>query len=81
MTTGSNNGLLVPDAVNSVICVPDDVWRNQAKHVERFTDKINCVYLHLAGYLLTQNYVALSHEHKIQICYEDVYMLFLNYVL
>jgi len=47
-----------------VICTPDDGWRNHPKHVEQFTDKINCVQLHLVGYLLTQNYEAWSHEHK-----------------
>ena len=33
----------VPDAVDRVICAPDDGWRNHLKHVEQFTDKINCV--------------------------------------
>jgi len=33
----------VSDAVDTVICVPDDVWRNRPKRVEQFTDKINCV--------------------------------------
>jgi len=41
--TGSSNGWLVPDAVNTVIYVPDDGWRNHPKHIEQFTDKINCV--------------------------------------
>jgi len=38
--TGSNNGWLVPDAVDTVICVPDDGWRNHPKHVQQFTDKL-----------------------------------------
>ena len=38
-----NNGWPVPDAVDTVICAPDDGWRNHPKHVEQFTDKINCV--------------------------------------
>jgi len=33
----------VPNAVNIVIFSPDDGWRIQPKHVEQFTDKINCV--------------------------------------
>ena len=41
--TGSNNGRPVPDAVDTVICAPDDGWRNHTKHVEHFTDKTNCV--------------------------------------
>jgi len=36
--------LLMPDAVNTVTWVPDDGWRNQSKHVERFTD-INKLYI------------------------------------
>jgi len=44
----------VPDAVDAFICTPDDVWRNHPKHVEQFTGKINCVYLHIFGHLLTQ---------------------------
>jgi len=46
-------------------CAPDDGWRNHLKPAEQFTDKINCVHLHLVGYLLTQNYDARSHEHKL----------------
>ena len=38
-----SNGWLVPDAVDTVICAPDDGRRNRPKHVEQFTDKINCV--------------------------------------
>ena len=30
----------VTDAVDTVICAPDDGWRNKPKHVEQFTDKI-----------------------------------------
>ena len=37
------NGLLVPDAVGTDNCAPDDGWRDRPKHVEQFTDKINCV--------------------------------------
>jgi len=54
-----------PNAVNTVTCAPDDGWRNHPKHVEQFTGKINCVKSHLVGHLLTQNYDARSHEHKI----------------
>ena len=35
--------LLMPDAVDTVISAPDDGWRYQSKHVERFTD-INKLY-------------------------------------
>jgi len=35
-----------------VECPPDDGWRYHPKHVEQFPDKINCVKLHLVGYIL-----------------------------
>jgi len=38
----------VPDAVDTVVCAPDDGWYHP-KHVEQFPDKINCVTLHLVG--------------------------------
>jgi len=37
----------IPDAVNTVVCAPDDGWRYHPKHVQQFPDKINCVPLHL----------------------------------
>jgi len=45
----------IPDAVDTVVCPPDDGWWYHPKHVEQFPDKINCVTLHLIGYLLEQN--------------------------
>jgi hypothetical protein len=42
----------MPDAVDTVVCAPDDGWRYHPKHVEQFPDKINCVTLHLVGYIL-----------------------------
>ena len=41
----------IPDAVDTVVCAPDDGWRNHPKHVEQFPDKINRVTLHLVGYI------------------------------
>jgi len=38
-----SNGCLVPGAVGTVICAPDDGWRNHPKYVEQFTDKMNCI--------------------------------------
>jgi len=43
ITTGSRYSWLVPDAVDTVICASDDRWRYHPKHVEQFTDNINCV--------------------------------------
>jgi hypothetical protein len=41
----------LPDAV-TVICAPDDGWRYHPNDVEQFPDKINCVMLHIVGYIL-----------------------------
>jgi hypothetical protein len=40
------------DAVDTVICAPDDGWWYHPKHVEQFSDKVNCVALHLVGHIL-----------------------------
>jgi len=45
----------MPDAVDTVVCAPDDGWWHNLKHVEQFPDKINCVTLHLVGYILEYN--------------------------
>ena len=45
----------MPDAVDTVVCSPDDGWRYHPKHVEQFPDKINCVTLYLVGYILEYN--------------------------
>jgi hypothetical protein len=44
--------LLLPAAVDTVVCALDDGWCYHPKHVEQFPDKINCVTLHLVGYIL-----------------------------
>ena len=38
------------DAVDTVVCAPDDGWWYHPKHVEQFPVKINCITLHLVGY-------------------------------
>jgi len=48
----SSNGLKIPDAVDTIVCAPDDGCWYHPKHVEQFPDKINCVILHLVGYIL-----------------------------
>jgi len=52
----------MPDAVDTVVCAPDDGWWYNPKHVEQFPDKINCVALHLVGYILEYSYDARTHE-------------------
>jgi len=51
----------IPDAVDTVVCAPDDVWWYHPKHVEQFPDKINCVTLHLVGHILEYSYDARTH--------------------
>jgi len=52
----------IPDAVDTVVCAPDDGWWYRPKHVEQFPDKINCVTLHLVGHILEYSYDARIHE-------------------
>jgi hypothetical protein len=42
----------IPDAVDTVVCAPEDGSMYNPKHVEQFPDKINCVTLHIVGYIL-----------------------------
>ena len=44
--------LQIPDAVDTVVCAPDGGGRYHPKYVEQFPHKINCVTLHLVGYIL-----------------------------
>jgi len=50
----------IPDAVDTVVCAPDDGWRYHPKHLEQFPDKINCVTLHLVGYILECSSLVIS---------------------
>ena len=52
----------IPDAVDTVVRTPDDGWGYRPKRVERFLDIINCVTLHLVGYILEYYYDARTHE-------------------
>jgi len=52
----------IPDAVDTVVCAPDDGWWYHPKHVDQFPDKINCVTLHLVGHILECSYDARTHE-------------------
>jgi hypothetical protein len=45
-----------------VVYIPDDGWWYHPKHVKQFPDKINCVTLHLVGYILEYSYDARTHE-------------------
>ena len=47
----------IPDAVDTVVCAPDDGWWYHPKHVEQFSDKINCVTLNLVGHILEYIFV------------------------
>jgi len=48
----------IPGAVDTVVFAPDDGRWYHPKHVEQFSDKINCVTLHLVGYILEYYYDA-----------------------
>jgi hypothetical protein len=37
-------------------------WKYHPEHVEQFPDKINCVMLHLVGYILEYYYDAWTHD-------------------
>jgi hypothetical protein len=52
----------MPDAVDTVVCAPDDGWWYHPKYVEHFPDKINCVTLHLVGCILEYYYDARTQE-------------------
>ena len=54
----------IPDDVDTVIGASDDGWWYHPKHVEQFSDKINCVTLHLVGNtsILEYSYDARTHE-------------------
>jgi len=58
----SNNDVTIPDAVDTVVCAPDDGWWYHPKYVEQFPVKVNCVTLHLVGYTLEYYYDAWTHE-------------------
>jgi len=45
-------GIRIPDSVDIVVCTPDDGWWYCPKRVGQFPDKVNCVTLHLVGYIL-----------------------------
>jgi len=42
----------IPDAVDTVVCAPDDEWWYHPKHVEQFPDKINCARFNLVEHIL-----------------------------
>ena len=57
----------IPHAVDTVVCAPDDGWWYHPKHVEEFPNKINCITLHLVGYILEYSYDARTHKRPIPI--------------
>ena len=58
--------LQIRGAVDTVVCAPDDGWRYHPKHVEQFPGKINCVTLHLVGYVLEYVIVLCVIERLVQ---------------
>jgi hypothetical protein len=62
IAAGSSTVWQIPDAVDTVVYAPDDGWDYHPKHVQQFPDKINCVALHLIGYILEYYYDARTYE-------------------
>jgi hypothetical protein len=65
IAAGSSNGVTKPDAVDKVVCVPDDGWRYYPKYVEQFSymNKLCnvascCIYI----YILEYTYDARTHK-------------------
>ena len=58
----SSNGMRNIRCCRYSFSAPDDEWWYHPKHVEQFPDKINCVTLHLVGYILEYSYDARTHE-------------------
>jgi hypothetical protein len=54
----------IQDAVDTVDRPPNDGWRYHPKHVKQIPDKINCVTLHLVGYMFEYSYDARTHERQ-----------------
>jgi hypothetical protein len=52
----------MPDPIDTVVRAPEDGWKYHPKYVGLFPDKINCVTLHLVGYILEYYYDARTHE-------------------
>jgi hypothetical protein len=61
----------IPDAVDTVVCAPDDGWRYHPKHLEQFPDKTNSVTSHLVGYILEYPQNARNHERLKKNCSTD----------
>jgi hypothetical protein len=57
LAAGSSNLWQIPDAVDTVVCALHDGWKYRPKHVEQFSDKINCVTLNLVGHILEYSFV------------------------
>jgi hypothetical protein len=57
-----HTGVKIADALDTVVCAPDDGWWYHPKHVVQFPDKINCLMLHLVGYILEYYYDARAYE-------------------
>ena len=52
-----------------VFCAPDDGWWYHPKHVEQFPVKINCVTLHLVGYILEYILSTFCYKTKYNVTY------------
>jgi hypothetical protein len=52
----------IPDAVNTVVCAPDDGWKYHPKHVEQFPVINKLCNVAFFGYILEYTYDARIHK-------------------
>jgi hypothetical protein len=57
IAAGRSNRVTNTTCCRYSFCAPDDGWCYHPKHVEKFPDKINCVTLHLVGYILEYKFI------------------------
>jgi hypothetical protein len=69
----------IPDAVDTFVCAPDDGWSYYPKHAEQFPGKINCVTLHLVGYIIEYN--LFCYKSTIKLLYNHVILLAGRWIL
>jgi hypothetical protein len=61
----------IPDAVDTVVCAPDDGWRYHPKNVEQSPDKIKCVTLHFVGYILEIE-IIIPKQHQLTVSITEI---------
>jgi len=76
----------IPDAVDTVVCAPDNGWWYNPRHIEQFPDKMNCVTLHFVGYTgwfknmdsISYVYISLTLRRLMSYIYIYIYIYIWN---